>query len=110
LPLYDYQCRACAQVTEIRHGFREPHEGACPACGGELARVFNPAGILFKGSGFYITDSRKASASSDSPSATGSSDASSSTGSSSAAPAATPAAAPAPASGTGSKKSESSAA
>jgi putative FmdB family regulatory protein len=59
LPLYDYQCRSCQQVTEIRHGFRETPQEACPACGGELARVFNPAGIVFKGSGFYITDSRK---------------------------------------------------
>lgn len=59
LPLYDYQCRSCQQVTEIRHGFRETPSEACPACGGELARVFNPAGIVFKGSGFYITDSRK---------------------------------------------------
>jgi putative FmdB family regulatory protein len=64
LPLYDYQCRSCQQVTEVRHGFRETPEGGCPACGGELARVFNPAGIVFKGSGFYVTDSRKASDSS----------------------------------------------
>jgi putative FmdB family regulatory protein len=61
LPIYDYQCRNCQQVTEVRHGFREAHEGTCPACGGAMARVFNPAGIVFKGSGFYITDSRKPS-------------------------------------------------
>jgi putative FmdB family regulatory protein len=61
LPLYDYQCRSCQQVTEIRHAFRETPEGSCPACGGDLARVFNPAGIVFKGSGFYVTDSRKSS-------------------------------------------------
>ena len=68
MPLYDYQCKACQQVTEVRHGFRESHEGVCPACGGELGRVFNPAGIVFKGSGFYITDSRKSSGGSDSSS------------------------------------------
>ena len=61
MPLYDYRCRACSKVTEVRHGFREGHQGACPACGGELARVFSPAGIVFKGSGFYLTDSRSAS-------------------------------------------------
>jgi putative FmdB family regulatory protein len=61
LPLYDYRCRACSKVTEVRHGFGETHQDACPACGGELARVFSPAGIVFKGSGFYLTDSRKAS-------------------------------------------------
>jgi len=59
VPLYDYQCRQCSEVTEVRHGFKESFEGACPKCGGEMARVFNPAGIVFKGSGFYITDSRK---------------------------------------------------
>ncbi len=59
MPLYDYQCRKCNEVTEVRHGFKESFEGACPKCGGEMARVFNPAGIVFKGSGFYITDSRK---------------------------------------------------
>jgi putative FmdB family regulatory protein len=59
VPLYDYQCRSCNKVTEVRHGFKETFEGVCPSCGGEMARVFNPAGIVFKGSGFYITDSRK---------------------------------------------------
>jgi putative FmdB family regulatory protein len=60
MPLYDYRCRSCSKVTEVRHGFREAYEGTCPACGSdEMARVFNPAGILFKGSGFYLTDSRK---------------------------------------------------
>ncbi|MEA2787161.1 MAG: hypothetical protein QOF71_3265 [Candidatus Eremiobacteraeota bacterium] len=61
MPLYDYRCRACSKVTEVRHGFREGHQVACPECGGELARVFSPAGIVFKGSGFYLTDSRSAS-------------------------------------------------
>ena len=61
LPLYDYRCRTCSKVTEVRHGFREPHQAGCPECGGELARVFHPAGIVFKGSGFYLTDSRNAS-------------------------------------------------
>ena len=64
MPLYDYQCRACSKVTEVRHGFREAYDGTCPECGGPLARVFNPAGIVFKGSGFYVTDSRKAAESS----------------------------------------------
>ena len=70
MPLYDYQCRACKQVTEVRHAFREVYNDACAACGGEMARVFNPAGIVFKGSGFYITDSRKPAASESSSSTT----------------------------------------
>ncbi|MBV8581230.1 MAG: FmdB family transcriptional regulator [Candidatus Eremiobacteraeota bacterium] len=83
MPLYDYQCRACSTVTEVRHGFREVYDGTCPACGGALARVFNPAGIVFKGSGFYVTDSRKSSGSSDSSSTSSDSSSSSSSASSS---------------------------
>jgi putative FmdB family regulatory protein len=58
LPLYDYQCQTCKTVTEVRHAFRESYDAPCPKCDGPLARVFNPAGIVFKGSGFYINDSR----------------------------------------------------
>ncbi|GAC1580988.1 MAG: hypothetical protein NVS3B7_15830 [Candidatus Elarobacter sp.] len=94
MPLYDYQCRACRTTTEVRHGFREAYAEPCASCGGEMARVFNPAGIVFKGSGFYITDSRKPSASSDSPGSAPS----------------TPAPAPAASADSAPKKSESSAA
>jgi len=75
MPLYDYRCRACSKVTEVRHGFRESYDGVCPECGGSLARVFNPAGIVFKGSGFYVTDSRKSSSTSESSSSSSKSDA-----------------------------------
>jgi putative FmdB family regulatory protein len=61
MPLYDYKCTKCGKVREVRHGFDERHAEACPDCGGALARVFNPAPIVFKGSGFYVTDSRKSS-------------------------------------------------
>ncbi|MBV8245444.1 MAG: hypothetical protein JOZ38_05955 [Candidatus Eremiobacteraeota bacterium] len=61
MPLYDYQCTKCRKITEVRHGFDEKHDAPCPACGGSLTRLFNPAGIVFKGSGFYVTDSRKSS-------------------------------------------------
>lgn len=61
MPLYDYQCANCQKVTEVRHGFDDTYAEPCPACGGKLGRVFNPAPILFKGSGFYVTDSRKPS-------------------------------------------------
>ncbi len=106
MPLYDYKCRACSNVTEVRHGFREAYDGTCPDCGGELARVFNPAGIVFKGSGFYLTDSRKAPASESSGSSSNSASSGSTPSTSS-----TPAPAATPASGdSGSKKSESSAA
>ncbi|HEV2740791.1 MAG TPA: FmdB family zinc ribbon protein [Candidatus Elarobacter sp.] len=122
MPLYDYRCRACSKLTEVRHAFREAHTGACPECGGELARVFSPAGIVFKGSGFYLTDSRKASetakaaASKSSsepakPAETTTSEPAATTTAPASAPAAT-ATAPAPSSGgdAAPKKSESSAA
>jgi len=60
MPLYDYRCEACGKVTEIRHGFNDTNAEPCPACGGTLTRVFNPAPIIFNGSGFYVTDSRPA--------------------------------------------------
>lgn len=58
MPLYDYRCATCGKVTEIRHGFDDTNTAPCPECGGALARVFNPAPIIFNGSGFYKTDSR----------------------------------------------------
>lgn len=58
MPLYEYRCSACGQTVDIQHGFKETVSQPCAACGGPLQRVFNPAGIVFKGSGFYVTDSR----------------------------------------------------
>ncbi len=69
MPLYDYRCAACGKVTEVRHGFDERLAEMCPACGGVLKRVFNPAPIVFKGSGFYVTDSRKKSGEASKPDA-----------------------------------------
>lgn len=58
MPLYDYKCTQCGKIVEVRHGFDESHNGSCPSCGAALQRIFNPAPIVFKGSGFYVTDSR----------------------------------------------------
>ncbi|HVN68946.1 MAG TPA: FmdB family zinc ribbon protein [Candidatus Binatia bacterium] len=58
MPLYDYACTKCGRVHEVRHGFDETYGEPCEACGAPLRRVFNPAPVLFKGSGFYVTDSR----------------------------------------------------
>jgi putative FmdB family regulatory protein len=63
MPLYDYACTACGRVREVRHGFDESFDAPCEACGAPMRRVFNPAPVLFKGSGFYVTDSRRGSAS-----------------------------------------------
>lgn len=61
MPTYDYQCRSCGTVTEVIHSMLEDGPSACERCGGELRRVLHPTGIIFRGSGFYKTDSRSAS-------------------------------------------------
>lgn len=63
MPTYDYQCRACGTVTEVIHPMQEDGPSVCELCGGELRRVIFPAGIIFKGSGFYRNDSRAKSSS-----------------------------------------------
>lgn len=62
MPIYEYQCANCAGLTDVRRGFKETNNEPCPACGGALVRRFTPAGIVFKGSGFYVNDSRKSAA------------------------------------------------
>jgi putative FmdB family regulatory protein len=72
VPTYDYACRSCGNRLEVIHAMTAEGPSACPKCGGELRRVLFPAGIIFKGSGFYKTDSRS-SATGSSPSASKSS-------------------------------------
>jgi len=62
MPLYDYACTRCGRIHEVRHGFDETHTAPCASCGAPLRRVFNAAPVLFKGSGFYVTDSRSSGA------------------------------------------------
>ena len=69
MPTYDYQCRSCGAITELIHSMLEDGPTVCERCGGALRRVLYPTGIIFKGSGFYSTDSRSAKASSSSSSA-----------------------------------------
>ncbi len=57
MPLYEYACAACGHRFEIRQGIREASLTTCPECGGAIRRMVFPAGIVFKGSGFYNTDS-----------------------------------------------------
>ena len=61
VPTYDYQCRSCGFITEVVHSMLEVGPTECERCGGQLRRVFHPTGIIFKGGGFYKTDSRSAS-------------------------------------------------
>jgi putative FmdB family regulatory protein len=64
VPTYDYQCRSCGNVTEVIHSMLEEGPSTCELCGGTLRRMLYPTGIIFKGSGFYRTDSRKSGSSS----------------------------------------------
>ena len=59
MPTYQYRCQACANELEAFQKFTDAPLTDCPDCGGSLRKVFSPAGIVFKGSGFYATDSRK---------------------------------------------------
>ena len=58
MPTYEYECTACGQHIEVFQRFSEDALTTCGNCGGALRKVFHPAGIVFKGSGFYATDSR----------------------------------------------------
>ena len=59
MPLYEYQCIPNGHRFEVRHGINESPVQGCEECGGAVRRVIHPVGIVFKGSGFYVTDSRK---------------------------------------------------
>nr|QLK01180.1 FmdB family transcriptional regulator [Micromonospora carbonacea] len=61
MPTYQYACTACGQQLEAVQSFSDEPLTECPACAGRLRKVFNSVGIVFKGSGFYRTDSRSGS-------------------------------------------------
>jgi putative FmdB family regulatory protein len=58
VPTYEYACSSCGTHVEVFQRFNDEPLTECGVCGGPLRKVFHPAGILFKGSGFYATDSR----------------------------------------------------
>lgn len=59
MPTYVYACDACGAQFEQFQSFKDEPLRACPSCDSGVRRVFQPVGIVFKGSGWYITDSRK---------------------------------------------------
>ena len=61
MPLYGYQCDTCGHRFEVRQGIREDALTVCPQCGSPIRRIIYPVGIVFKGSGFYVNDSRNSS-------------------------------------------------
>jgi putative FmdB family regulatory protein len=61
MPIYEYECRHCGHRFELKQGFHDKPQAVCPECKQKARRVFHPAPIIFKGSGFYVTDHRKSS-------------------------------------------------
>jgi putative FmdB family regulatory protein len=89
VPTYQYACTECGHAFEQVQTFSDDALEHCPVCNGRLRKVFNAVGVVFKGSGFYRTDSRSGSsasvpaATSSSSNSTGSTSSSSDSGSSS---------------------------
>jgi putative FmdB family regulatory protein len=59
MPLYEYQCEHCGVRFERLQRKRDPRLKQCPECKGPLRRLIQPPRIIFKGSGFYVTDNRR---------------------------------------------------
>lgn len=68
MPTYEYVCRECGQHLEVVQSFTDDPLNTCEQCGGSLRKVFSAAGIIFKGSGYYVTDNRSDRAGASSPS------------------------------------------
>ncbi|MEV6629713.1 FmdB family zinc ribbon protein [Actinoplanes sp. NPDC051470] len=78
MPTYQYACTECGEHLEMVQSFSDEPLTVCPACQGRLRKVFNSVGVVFKGSGFYRNDSRKAPTTAESPSESKSSESKSS--------------------------------
>ena len=59
MPIYEYLCKTCGNRFEVRQNFADDALTECTECGAPVRRVLHPAGVIFKGSGWYINDSRK---------------------------------------------------
>lgn len=66
MPTYEYSCKSCGETVEVFQSFSEKALTKHDECGGELKKVFHARGVVFKGSGFYATDSRSTTSSSSS--------------------------------------------
>jgi len=67
MPTYQYVCTACNHEFEVFQAFSDPSLTHCPECNGEIRKVYSAVGVVFKGSGFYKTDSKSSSSSSIAP-------------------------------------------
>lgn len=59
MPTYVYECRSCSGRFEVKQQVTDPPLTTCESCSGELRKVFFPSRVIFKGSGWYITDCKK---------------------------------------------------
>lgn len=59
MPIYQYRCDSCGVSFERSQNFSDEPLRHCPECDGEVHRVIQPVGVIFKGSGFYVTDNRR---------------------------------------------------
>ncbi len=59
MPIYEYECTCCSSRFELKKSFSDNSLVFCPQCGGKAQRIFSPVPVIFKGSGFYSTDSRE---------------------------------------------------
>lgn len=59
MPTYDYKCQKCGYIFEVQQKITEEPLKHCPKCKGKIVRLISPAGIIFKGAGFHITDYKK---------------------------------------------------
>lgn len=58
MPIYEYECDQCQHHFELEQSMKEDPISTCPQCEGKVRRIFSASSIIFKGSGFYSTDSR----------------------------------------------------
>ena len=72
MPTYAYRCADCGHAFDIHQAFTDDSLTVCPECSGQLRKQYGSVGVTFKGSGFYRTDSRSGSKSSDGSSSGGS--------------------------------------
>ena len=69
MPTYAYACKDCSHAFEVVQSFTDNSLTSCPECEGTLRKKFNSVGVVFKGSGFYRTDSRDSKGSAVAPAA-----------------------------------------
>ena len=67
MPTYHYRCSSCGHAFDQFQKFAEDPLTVCPQCEGSIKRVLQPVGVVFKGSGWYITDSRESKSNGKSP-------------------------------------------